>query len=64
MNSKDTLKYLRLIEIGKSKELPDTVIKSLVDRDFIEILYIGDVPAYNGNHVLTDEGLELVANNR
>jgi hypothetical protein len=35
MNQKDTLHYLRRIEIGKSKELPGNVIKELMDCDLI-----------------------------
>jgi hypothetical protein len=64
MNHKDTIHYLRIIEIGKSKDLPSHVIDELTDRDLIELVFINDKPAFNGNHILTNEGAALLNSNR
>ncbi len=64
MNQKNTIHHLKIIEIGKSKELPNSVINDLVNRDLIHLLFIEEKPAFNGNHILTDEGARLLNNNR
>lgn len=64
MNNKDTVHYLKIIEIGKSKDLPDIVIEDLADRELIELIFIDEKPAFNGNHILTNEGSRLLRNSR
>lgn len=64
MNNKDTIHYLKIIEIGKSRDLPETVIENLVDRDLIQLVFIEGRPAFNGNHITTEEGANLLRNNR
>jgi hypothetical protein len=64
MNNKNTVHYLKIIEIGKSKDLPDIVIEDLTNRELIELVFIDEKPAFNGNHILTNDGSRLLNNNR
>ena len=60
MNDKEIRHSLRIIEIGKSKELLSSVIKELENLNLIELIFIEEKQAFNGNHILTCEGLELI----
>ncbi len=65
MNHKDTIHYLKIVEIGKSKELPVSITEDLAHRELIELVFINDKkPAFNGNYIITDEGSRVLQSSR
>lgn len=60
MKNKDILHNLKIVEIGKSKDLPKNIINELENNDLIELVYSENKPMFNGNHVLTNQGFALL----